>query len=211
MIVAIGLDVDDTYAHFVEHALEAKVALKTLNLRAAIEGEWSMEVPARGPARFLFGSRAEPLEILPTDAFFCRLIDLSAQEEDPDLARRWQALLIGLRAWLETAPGKVVNRMDGAAHNSSKPLHEAVLRGLGFRVPESITTCDADELRSFVRAGPAISKTVCGARAEAATFSEADLEGFEPASGPVHVQRLVRGADARIHVVGDRLVGQRVV
>ena len=33
---------------------------------------------------------------------------------------------------------------------------------------------------------------------------------FDPEGGPVHLQRLVKGDDARIHVIGDSLVAQRV-
>jgi D-alanine-D-alanine ligase-like ATP-grasp enzyme len=47
-------------------------------------------------------------------------------------------------------------------------------------------------------------------RADAEIIEEADLDGFQRESGPVHVQRYVPGADARIHVVGDRIVSQRL-
>jgi hypothetical protein len=208
MIVAVGLDVDGTFAHFVEQALQAKVPLQVVNLRAAVAGDWRFDLPARSPAILRFGGTT--LELPPGASFFCRLIDLSAQEADAALARRWQALLGALRAWLDSVPGTVVNRGDGASHNSSKPLHEAVLGSLGFHVPESFTSCEADALRQFVRKGPTISKTVCGVRADAAVAAEGDFENFDPASGPVHLQRLIPGADARIHVVGDCLIAQRL-
>jgi glutathione synthase/RimK-type ligase-like ATP-grasp enzyme len=38
-----------------------------------------------------------------------------------------------------------------------------------------------------------------------------DFDDFQPASGPVHLQRLVEGADARIHVIGGEMVAQRVM
>jgi hypothetical protein len=208
MIVAVGLDVDDTFAHFVEQALEANVPLQVVNLRAAVEGSWAFEIPARSPARLRFGGIS--LELRPDDSYFCRMIDLSSQEADPELARRWPALLGAFRAWLDGVPGRVVNRGEGANHNSSKPLHEAVLGELGFRVPESLTSCDAEELRRFAREGLTVSKTVCGVRAEAVAVTEKEFENFQPASGPVHIQRLIAGADARIHVVGDQLIAQRV-
>ena len=85
-----------------------------------------------------------------------------------------------------------------------------ILVDLGFRVPESVTSCCCDTLRAFVRAGPAVSKTVCGLRADTEIATEADFEAFDPASGPVHLQRQIIGSDARIHVIGDRLIAQRV-
>jgi len=208
MIVAIGLDVDDPFAHFVEGAVAAEVPLRLVNLRAAVAGDWRLEVPARGAAFLRHDEQS--IELQPDDAFFCRLIDLSSQTADPQAARRWQGLLGGLRAWLADVPGLVVNRGLAGAHNSTKPLHEAILQEFGFSVPESITGCDIDELRRFTRAGPTVSKTVCGVRAQTVAVTEADLEGFVPESGPIHLQRLVAGADARIHVVGDDVIAQRL-
>jgi hypothetical protein len=208
MIVAIGLDVDDPFARFVEGAVAAEVPLRLVNLRAAVEGDWRFEVPARGPA--ILHHADQTIELQPDDAFFCRLIDLSSQTADAPVARRWQALLGGLRAWLASVPGSVVNRGLAGAHNSSKPLHESMLQQLGFLVPESITGCDVDELRRFTRDWPTVSKTVCGVRAQTIEISEEELAGFLPESGPIHLQRLIRGADARVHVIGDEVIAQRL-
>jgi hypothetical protein len=208
MIVAIGLDVDDPFAHFVERAVAAGAPLRLVNLRAAVDGDWRFEVPARGPA--VLRRDEQSIELQPDDAFFCRLIDLSSQAADVQAGRRWQGLLSGLRAWLADVPGTVVNRGLAGAHNSTKPLHEAILQELGFRVPESITGCDVEELRRFTRDGPTVSKTVCGVRAQTVEITEADLDDFVPESGPIHLQRLVKGADARVHVVGDDIVAQRL-
>jgi RimK-like ATP-grasp domain len=208
MIVAIGLDVDEPFARFVEGAMTAEVPLRLVNLRAAVEGDWRFEVPARGPA--VLAQDGQSIELQPDDAFFCRLIDLSSQVSDAQKSRRWHALLGGLRAWLADLPGPVVNRGLAGAHNSSKPLHETILQELGFRVPESITGCDVDELRQFTRDGPTVSKTVCGTRAQTSEITEADLQGFVPESGPIHLQRMITGADARVHVVGDEIIAQRL-
>jgi hypothetical protein len=208
MIVAIGVDVDDTFSRFVRRAMDAGVDVCAVNLRAAVEGEWLFEVPAREPASLRYCG--ETVRLNPCDAFYCRMIDLSSRVPDPVMVVRWRALLAGLRGWLESVPGKVVNPVNGAAHNSSKPLHESVLRDLGFKVPESITSSDREKLLEFVREAPAVSKAVCGVRADTAVVEASDLESFDPQSGPVHLQRLITGDDARIHVVGMRLVAQRV-
>lgn len=204
--VAIGVDVDDTFTTFVQQSLAAGAEPLCINLRVAVSGAWRFDLPADAPARLLYDG--QKIELAPDDAYYCRLIDLSAGTP-PDVARRWQGLMTGMRAWLDAVPGKVANRPSGGLHNSSKPLHETVLRGLGWRVPESLTTSDGEALRAFARNGPTISKTVCGVRADTVMVTETDLEGFEPASGPVHLQRCVPGDDVRIHVVGDRVVAQR--
>lgn len=206
MIVAIGLDVDDTFAWFVHRALEADAKLRCINLRVAVGGAWRFDLPPGGPARIEHAGAVLTLE--PDDAYYCRLIDLSAVETDQAIVRRWHALMSSLRAWLDADPGRVANRLSRGAHNGSKPLHEALLRDLGLRVPDSVTSSDADVLRAFVREGPAISKTVCGVRAEAVVVAEDAFADFDPASGPVHLQRFVAGDDVRIHVAGERIVAQ---
>lgn len=208
MIVAIGVDVDETFARFVDQALKAEVPLRVVNLRAAVHGSWRFALPARESATIQYGD--ETVELDPNDSYYCRLIDLSSHESDVAVVRRWQGLLGALRVWLDSVPGIVVNKSNGGAHNSSKPLHETVLRELGFEVPDSITSSDRDMLVQFVRDGEAVSKTVCGVRADTARVSESDFDNFDPSSGPVHLQRLVEGDDARIHVIADQLIAQRV-
>jgi hypothetical protein len=209
MIVAIGVDVDDTLQHFVRQGGGLDPPLTVVNLRAAVHGQWRFEVPARSPARLEFGGRV--IELHPRDAFFCRLIDLSTHEPEAARVARWQALGGALRAWLDSVPGRVVNRCERGAHNMSKPLHEALLCDLGFRVPDSITSCDVEQLREFLsRERVAISKTVCGVRADTVTVTASDFDDFEPEQGPVHLQRRIDGADVRIHVVGEQLIAQRI-
>jgi hypothetical protein len=206
MIVAIGVDVDDTFVTFVQNALDAGTEPRCINLRVAVDGAWRFDLPANAPAHLLYAG--EEITLAPDDAYYCRLIDLSAGAE-PLAAKRWQGLMAALRAWLEAVPGRVANRPSGGLHNSSKPLHEAVLRGFGLRVPESITSSDPETLRSFAREGPSISKTVCGVRADTVMVTDADLTAFDGAGGPVHLQRCIAGDDARIHVIGTHIVAQR--
>jgi hypothetical protein len=207
MIVAIGLDVDDTFAHFVKQAVALGIDISVVNLRAAVDGAWRFDLPPRHPATLRHADLT--IELKPEDDYYCRLIDLSSHAADTAQARRWQALLNGLRMWLDAVPGRVVNRPGGGWNNSSKPLHESALGKLGFQVPESVTSCDAETLRRFAAEAPSVSKAICGVRADTELATEKDFDDFDPASGPVHLQRLVKGADARIHVVGDEAVAQR--
>jgi hypothetical protein len=208
MIVAIGLDVDPTFPTFVAAALSRGVAVGVLNLRAAIEGEWRIPLPPGEPAQFWYAGYT--VELGPKDGYFCRIIDMSSQQRDVAGTRRWIALTRALGKWLDQVPGRVANRSRVGSHNSSKPLHEAILSGMGFRVPPSISSCDLDQLIDFIDQGPTISKALSGVRADTVIATRDLLAAFDPAGGPVHLQRRVHGADARIHVVGDKLVAQRV-
>lgn len=208
MIVAVGIDVDTTFPVFVAAALRRGVPIAALNIRAAVDGEWRIPLPPAEPAEFWYGGRRSELRV--DDAYFCRIIDLSAEQRDTVVAQRWNALTRALIAWFEQIPGPVANRPLAGSHNGSKPLHEATLAKMGFRVPESITSADVDQLREFVRERPAVSKTICGMRADTALATADLLADFDPRSGPIHLQRHVPGGDCRIHVVGDRLVAQRL-
>jgi hypothetical protein len=207
LIVAIGLDLDAPYSHFIERAGVEGVAVQPVNLRRYVEGDWQFHLPSDEPG--IVECDAGAIELPPDASYYCRIMDLSAHEADEAKVKRWRGLLGALRTWLEWIPGKVANRSRAGGHNAAKPLHEAILVDLGLQVPESLTSCDPDLLRSFVRAGPTISKTVCGVRADATIVTEADFSDFNPASGPVHIQRRIKGADIRIHVVGPHLVAQR--
>ena len=175
-----------------------------------MEEEWRLRSCPRECRRGLrYAGEERSLFYLRRILYFCRLIDLSAgPSRSRAAARHWRALTAALRGFLDTAPGRVVNRPSSGLHNSSKPLHEATLRNLGFRVPESITSSDPDKLRAFVSEGPTISKALCGARADAVMVTDEDLAQFDPQSGPVHMQRCVPGDDARIHVVGREVIAR---
>src|ERR1700683_1833035 len=122
MIVAIGLDIDDTFMRFVVRAVEFGVPIEVVNLRAAVVGDWRFKLPPRRSAILRYAERN--IELQPEDAFYCRLIDLSSYTKDAGAARRWRTLTLALQQWVDAAPGVVVNRPFGGWHNGSKPLHE---------------------------------------------------------------------------------------
>lgn len=209
MIVAVGVDVDSSFSAFVAMSLRLGVQVEALNLRAAVRGDWRIPLPPTGPAEFSYAGHEIALD--PEDAYFCRLINLCSPETSSAESKAWFALIQDLGSWLDQIPGKVVNRGLAAAHNSAKPLHEAILAGYGFHVPDSITSSNREELRSFAEQWPVVSKTISGIRAETSLATVAIIDAiFDPAAGPIHLQRVVDGDDARIHVVGDQLVAQRV-
>jgi hypothetical protein len=209
MITVIGLDVDPVIVRFLEVAVESGDCVRFVNLRAAVLGHWHLSVPPQvSPAILSYAGQRDELD--PDGSYYCRLTDLSSKVADRAEVRQWRALVPALDLWLRTVPGLVVNRSNAGSDNSSKPLHEATLAGFGFDVPDGITTSSPERIREFIAAGPTISKPVCGVRASTALVTLADIEGFRPEQGPIHLQRQVRGSDARIHVVGESVVAQRL-
>ena len=147
----------------------------------------------------------------PAAGYFVRFVDLSPALTG-NLAAGWRHLLGGLSSFLELVPGRVVNRPGAHTHNAAKPLHEAWLRSRGYRVPESVTSCDASVLCEFVElTGEVVVKALSGMRGIARLVRIEEFgPAFDPRSGPVHLQRYVRGYDVRVHVVGDEVFPIRI-
>jgi glutathione synthase/RimK-type ligase-like ATP-grasp enzyme len=157
---------------------------------------------------FRFDGRAFVLR--PDDSVYCRLIDLSSLQENRDTRRRWRGLVAGLAAWLEQADGIVVNRPGHAADNSTKPLHESWLRAAGFDVAPTLTSSNGPELADFAGRGPTVAKSVAGIRADTRSVMPESFADFDPASGPVHLQRRIEGRDVRVHVVDEEVHGELI-
>ena len=208
MLIAIGIDNDPTLAHFVRAASAAGVPLDLLNLRAAVDGDWRLPVAGGEPALFDFGGRTVELQL--DDSIYCRLIDLSTVQQDLEARRRWRGLVSGLAAWLEQAEGIVVNRPGHAADNGAKPLHEVWLRGAGFDVAPTLTSSSGPRLADFAARGPTVAKSVAGVRADTRIVTPESFAGFDPASGPVHLQRRIQGLDVRLHAVDEVVHGELI-
>ncbi|MEV8462054.1 MULTISPECIES: ATP-grasp domain-containing protein [Streptomyces] len=206
MIYAVGLSSEGTLAHFAAGADGLGVPVRTVDLRAAVEqGDWWLTLGGDRPARI--GEHT----LDPEGAYYCRITDLSALQEDPGQALHWRWLTTALTAWLDHIPGLVVNRPSVRSDNGSKPLHEHALARAGFPVPASVTSSSAERLRAFAAAGPTLVKAVSGVRADSRLLDASDLDGFHPWQGPVHLQRYVEGRDVRAHVVGDRVHAEEIV
>jgi len=206
MITAIGLGNDPTITHFLDHARAAGIEARLLDLHDLASGDWLFRLPALDAA-WSFDGRAGQLH---KDApYYVRLIDLSAATESRAEGFAWLGMLSGIGAWLETIPGRVINRPGHALDNASKPLHEATLLRLGFAVPPSITCADRSTLAQFA-AQPAVVKSISGVRADCWRVTPDDFTSFDPRSGPVHLQRHIDGIDIRAHVVGTTVIAAAI-
>lgn len=203
-MLAIGLDSDKTFRHFLLEADRLGAAVTAVSLREVVlHGSWAIGVPDGGDSYVETGARRIPLD--PGAAVFCRPITLESVQDDPLLRRRWAGLVRGLRTWLALAPGKVVNRPGGHAHNGAKGLHVAWLGARGLAAPPSIVSADPDRLREFARGRRVIMKAATGVRAFASEPSHDALAELDPHGAPVHLQELIEGDDVRAHVVGERV------
>lgn len=208
LAVAIGLDSDPTFVHLAVEARVLGAQLALVDLRELVaEGSWRFAVPEDGTSFITCPSGHTDLGS--ATAVFARPINLSSTQSG-ELHARWRGLSEGLRAWLETTPAMVINRPGGHDHNGTKPFHEYWLARHGFDVPPSVTSSRRDVLERFAAAGPTIIKTCSGIRANARRVQPEEFAEFKPEQGPVHLQRLVTGADVRAHVVGDQVMAMMI-
>lgn len=100
----------------------------------------------------------------------------------------------------------VVNRPAAGRSNLAKPFQLAAIAQAGFAVPPTLVTTDPEAARQFLgRHGRVVYKSISGIRSIVATLDAAEaarLSGVR--TGPVQLQRWIKGIDLRVHVVGKR-------
>jgi glutathione synthase/RimK-type ligase-like ATP-grasp enzyme len=126
--------------------------------------------------------------------------------------RRAQATEQALIAWLQVTDATVVNRPAAMASNNSKPYQAAILREIGFDVPETLVTTDPHEVARFwTDHGTVIYKSISGVRSIVSRVTLDHLDRLERVSWcPTQFQQFVPGRDVRVHVVGDAVFASEV-
>ncbi len=112
-------------------------------------------------------------------------------------------LEIGLWQWAATTAATVVNSPGPAASNSTKPMQTRAAGACGFRVPETLLSNDAEQVRAFAaRYGQVIYKGAGGGRTVTGLLDPADTRRLARLSTcPVYFQRHIAGRNVRVHVV----------
>lgn len=207
--LVLGLDCDPTIVHFLRECRTPGFEVDAVNLRElADHGEWDLSVPPSREDWLRIGERRWMLDDYA--GVYARLIDLTWKQRDERLKRRWFAMMTSVCAWLQTGRRVVVNPPFSGNHNSAKPLHEAKLAALGFLVPPSLSTSDPASLKEFAGQGRVIVKALGGSRGNTREVAADELAAFYREQGPVHVQRLIQGADVRVHVIGTEVIATHV-
>jgi glutathione synthase/RimK-type ligase-like ATP-grasp enzyme len=112
--------------------------------------------------------------------------------------------LWALLAWADAADAIVLNRPAPSALNASKPAQLQVIADCGFRVPRTIVTTSADEVRAFVdECGEAVYKSTGPMRSIVSRLDVSRLAELDAvAACPTQFQEYVAGREFRVHVVG---------
>lgn len=207
--LVLGLDCDLTIVHFLRKCKASGFEVDAVNLRElADHGEWDLSVPPSSSDYLRIGEKRWMLDNY--TGIYARLIDLTWNRQDAQMKRRWFAMMTSVRAWLQTGRHVIINPPFAGNHNSAKPLHEAALSALGFRVPPSLSTSDRASLIKFAEQGRVIIKALGGRRGNTREVDQSALRTFYPQQGPIHVQRLIEGSDVRVHVIGTEVIATHV-
>ncbi len=119
-------------------------------------------------------------------------------------------------AWqvvLESLGRPVINPLAGILSNQSKPYQSLVIQASGFKVPFSIVTNDLKEGHEFVEAcgGQVVAKPMHAGPNRIRIFTITDLNNYDfSRQAPLHLQKLIRGDDIRVHTVGKRCFAVRI-
>jgi RimK-like ATP-grasp domain len=117
-----------------------------------------------------------------------------------------------LVAWMDVAPGRVVNRIRSMGSNGSKPYQAQLIRTHGFRVAETLISNDPALVREFHRHhGRVVYKSISGIRSVVAELDADGLERLQHVRAcPVQFQAYVPGFDVRVHTIGDEVFATRI-
>jgi glutathione synthase/RimK-type ligase-like ATP-grasp enzyme len=126
------------------------------------------------------------------------------QRPDPLRQQRHEAALALVCGWAEVAGLRVANRPSAMASNSSKPYQAALIRRVGFSVPDTIVTNDPDQVRRFQRRhGRLVYKSTSGVRSIVHELTPGRAATLERVRNlPTQFQQLLTGTNVRVHVIG---------
>ena len=112
-----------------------------------------------------------------------------------------------LASWSEITPALVVNRFSASAANGSKPYQSQQIERLGWNIPETLITTDADEAHAFWRRHrEVIYKSVSAVRSRVCRLTPDHAHRFgDLAWCPTQFQQYIEGVDHRVHVVGEKI------
>jgi glutathione synthase/RimK-type ligase-like ATP-grasp enzyme len=208
MIIVVGSPSEPPVSLLLDRA--SREGMEVLLLAEEEAHSWQLEVEVRGGVVGAWcGRHGARVDLSRATGLYLRLIgpDVAGLVPDPLRDRRQEAALAAMTAWADVAPLRVANRPRAMSSNTSKPYQAALIRALGFDVPETLVTSDPEEVRRFLRRhGRVVYKSVSGVRSVVHELAGERLDDLERVRHlPTQFQRLLTGTNVRVHVVGDRV------
>ena len=207
MIIVVGLPTEDPVRRVLEEA--ARIEIPTLLLAENEAGSWSLRVQATGgKVRAYLDQPDGSVALDEATGLYLRLTAPRQNHQRPDPLRqqRHNAALALVCGWAEVAELRVANRPSAMASNTSKPYQAALIRQIGFSVPETLVTNDPDQVRRFHRRhGRLVYKSTSGVRSIVHELTPGRVATLERVRNlPTQFQQLITGTNVRVHVIGGQ-------
>ena len=118
-----------------------------------------------------------------------------------------------LLSWAEIAPAFIVNRPQYIASNTSKPYQAMSIQAVGFEIPKTLVTTDAQAAKEFFEThGDVIYKSVSSQRSVVARLTKERIHELENIAWcPTQFQEWIKGNDYRVHVVAEECFACEIV
>jgi glutathione synthase/RimK-type ligase-like ATP-grasp enzyme len=211
MIVLWGIAEERPMAAVRAVLADERAPIFVLDQRAIMELSLEMTVGATVEGRLI--GPAGSVDLSDITAIYARPYDPTMI---PSIARadaashpRQHAIALhqGFRAFTELTRALVLNRIAAMGANSSKPYQLAMVRALGFSVPETLVTTDPQVARVFLdEQRDVIYKSISDVRSVVSRVTADQRGRLDAITGcPTQFQAYVPGTDIRVHVVGDRV------
>jgi hypothetical protein len=213
VILVAGIPSEPPLQEVLDELSELRAEVVVVNQRRGADLDLAFAVDAAGEVDGVLRVGRRYLALRQVTAVYARLMDhrnipeyqrLAVDDPERD---RWTGLNDDLAAWVDVAPGRVVNRGAAMASNAAKPYQGQLIARHGLLTPETLVTNDPEEAREFYATrSRVIYKSASGARSIVQTMGPDDLDRLGRLRAcPVQFQAWVPGLDVRVHVVGTEV------
>ncbi len=218
MILVAGIPSEPPLQEALDALSDLRAEVVVLNQRRGAEIDLAFAVDPAGVVDGVVRLGRRYVALREVTAVYARLMDhrnipeyQRLEPTDPERLR-WDALNDDLAAWVDVAPGRVVNRGSAMASNAAKPYQGQLIARHGLLTPETLVTNDPDEAREFYATrSRVVFKSASGARSIVQTMGSGDLDRLVRLRAcPVQFQTWVPGMDVRVHVIGAEVFATAV-
>jgi hypothetical protein len=213
VILVAGIPSEPPLQEVLDELSDLRADVVVVNQRRGADLDLAFAVDPRGAVDGVLRVGRRYVALRDITAVYARLMDhrnipeyQRLEASDPE-RHRWAALGDDLSAWVDVAPGRVVNRGSAMASNAAKPYQGQLIARHGLLSPETLVTNDPEEARDFYATrSRVVFKSASGARSIVQTMGPDDLDRLGRLRAcPVQFQAWVPGTDVRVHVVGGEL------
>ena len=220
MILVMG-ELEEPMIEDVLNELERRGAPVRFISAQEMPGEVSLSVALPGTGSCLRWSDGTTLPLEKVRSIYHRLGFSSFQglqdysaAEDAFVSSECMGALTPVLNALPAQGTRVVNPPLASGTNASKPYQTSLIQEIGFSIPETLVTNDAEAAVEFFdrHEGQVIYKSISYVRSIVKQMTAEDLQRLDTLQTcPIQLQEMVAGIDYRVHVIGDQVFAHKIL